>query len=426
MVGRAGRMSQTMSEQTDFEAEGLLAGTAGRERADRETLLGELSADGVSIEELRAAIAGGRLALVAVERELAGPARYSSAEIAELSGVDQDLLERNWQALGMVAAPDGEPFQTKDDLEAAHRLRTYLDAGLSPEMVVANARVIALTMSQFAAANREGVAALASDEATELELSERFKAVAQSLVPLVGPTLEHAYKLHLREQIRHAVIVAPDDAETGGDQITIAFADLVGFTRLGERLAPDQLGAVSGRLAELGSEVSGGPVRLVKLIGDAVMFGSTDPRAMLDAVLDLVDAAEAEPEGFPPLRAGVALGPAVSSGGDYYGRAANIASRITAVARPSSVLVTEDVRDALGDAFQFHSAGHKSLKGIDGAVHLFRARDLEENGDEDEDDADERDDERDEAPGDEPQRDDATERPEPRGRRARRRRRHRP
>lgn len=367
-----------MADPVDFDAEGLLAGTSGDARADREALLGELHAEGVEVAELRAAIEAGRLALLAVDHQLGGPARYSSAEISELSGVDRDLLDRNRQALGMVVAAPDERVQTKDDLEAAHRLRAFLDAGMPVEMIVGTARVIALTMSQLAAANREAVAAMSGPEATELELSHRFSAAAESLLPLLVPTLEYAYKLHLREQIRHAVVAPGESEGSGGEATTIAFCDLVGFTRLGERLAADELGAVSSRLAELGSQVSGGPVRLVKLIGDAVMFASLDPKAMVDAVLDLVDAAEEEPEGFPPLRAGVALGPMISSGGDYYGRAANIASRITGVARPSSVLVTEEVRDALGEHFQLHSAGHKTLKGVHGAVHLFRVRDQPE------------------------------------------------
>ena len=76
------------------------------------------------------------------------------------------------------------------------------------------------------------------------------------------------------------------------------------------------------------------PVRLVKMIGDAAMLVSSDAAATLEAALKLIDAADAEGDEFPFLRAGLAFGPTVTQAGDYYGRAVNLASRITGVARP--------------------------------------------------------------------------------------------
>lgn len=365
-----------MSKSIDFEAEGLLAGLSGRELEGRRELLEQLVEQGVELDDIREAAAEGRLTVVAVEREIAGLARYTAEELSERSGVELDLIVRNWQALGVAVPGTGEKVFTETDLEAAHQLRAFVDSGIPPEMVIDSSRVMALTMSQFAASNRELVIQLAGDDVGEAELSRRFSEMARTLMPMIGPTLEHAYRLQLREQIRHAMIVAGGPGSNAeGEQAAVAFADLVGFTTLGERVNPTELGAISARLAELASEVAGGPIRLVKMLGDGLLFVSADLKGLVAAMLNLVEAADEEPEGFPPLRAGVAWGPLMSSGGDYYGRVVNRASRVSEIARASSVLVTELVQEQLADEdFDFRYAGRKNLKGVQGTVHVYRVR----------------------------------------------------
>ena len=93
------------------------------------------------------------------------------------------------------------------------------------------------------------------------------------------------------------------------------------------------------------SEVVEPPVRVVKQIGDAVMLVSPDAEAAGRICARAVERAEA-PRSFPPLRAGVAYGPAVNRWGDWFGSTVNVASRLTARARPASVLATEEVKDA--------------------------------------------------------------------------------
>src|SRR3954467_6495207 len=95
---------------------------------------------------------------------------------------------------------------------------------------------------------------------------------AKGLTPLSGPALEYAFKYHLREAIRNDVVdrATRTSGRLGaGSGITAAFADLVGFTRLGEELAPEGIGGVVDRLGELAAEVAQRPVQLIKLIGDA-------------------------------------------------------------------------------------------------------------------------------------------------------------
>ena len=116
------------------------------------------------------------------------------------------------------------------------------------------------------------------------------------------------------------------------------------------------------------------PVRLVKTIGDAAMLVSPDAEAMTAAALRLVEASEQEGEEFPSLRAGIARGLALAQTGDYYGRPVNLASRITGIAKPGSVLVDRDAKNAAPDAFDYSFAGERRLKGFESRTKLYRVR----------------------------------------------------
>ncbi len=365
--------------EIDFEAEGLLEGLDDDGRAARLALLRELAADGVTLAELGDAVNAGRLALLPVERALAGDGRrYSAREVAEIVGIDLEQLRRFSAALGVPYTDPDEPRGTEADLDAAKRMKAFLDAGLPEEGMLQVARTIGMGTARIAEANRELVIrTLAQPGDSERDLALRFAAAAEFLMPLVGPTIVHALQANMLEQIRRDVIATADlaaGAVGGTATLTVCFADLVEFTRLGEEIPPEELGMVAGRLEEMATAVAEPPVRLVKTIGDAVMFVSTDPAAMLRASLALIAAAEAEGEEFPWLRAGLACGPVLPQSGDYYGRPVNLASRITGVARPGSVVVDEAVKEAAGEDFAYTYIGERRLKGIDSRVKLHRAR----------------------------------------------------
>jgi adenylate cyclase len=366
-------------DRIDFETEGLVDDLDGEAREARLTLLEELAADGVTLDELRDAVAAGRLALVPVERALAGDGRrYSAREIAELVGIDLELLRRFSAALGVPYADPDETRGTEDDLEAARRMKAFLDAGLPEDGMLQVARTIGMGTARIAEANRELVIkTLAQPGDSERDLALRFAAAAEFMMPLVGPTIVHALQANMLEQIRRDVIATADLASGGlggTANLTLCFADLVEFTRLGEEIPAEELGLVAGRLEEMATAVAEPPVRLVKTIGDAVMFVSTEAEPMLRASLTLIAAAEAEGDEFPLLRAGLACGPVLPQSGDYYGRPVNLASRITGVARPGSVVVDAAVKEAAGDDYAYTYIGERRLKGIDSKVKLFRAR----------------------------------------------------
>jgi adenylate cyclase len=369
-----------MSE-SDFEAEGLLGDLKGRAREARLALLDDLADQGVSLEELKRAVEEDRLVLLPVERVFEEEARrYSVSEIAEQSGLEPEFLRRLLQALGAPIPEDDDAVFGEADLEAAKRAKSFLDAGLPEQGLLETSRIIGISMANLADANRDLVAqAFTEPGVDEHELALRYAEAAKALAPRLGETLLHAYRLHLREAIRQAVVNEAELAAgriSGTDEVTIAFADLVGFTRLGESMDIEQVGDLSGKLFELASEAARPPVRLVKMIGDAAMFASRESEPVVEAVVTLVESVGEEE--LPPLRAGIARGQALGRSGDWYGRPVNLAARLTTFARPDSVVVDQAVKDAVaqedGRLLDFSFAGKRKFKGIEGEVPVHRVR----------------------------------------------------
>jgi adenylate cyclase len=367
--------------EIDFAAEGLLDDLDGEAREARLGLLERLSAEGVSLEELRDAVDSGHLTVLPVERAIAGDGpRYSAREIAERSGLGLELALAFRAALGIPYGDDlDDRVGTEADLDAAMRTKAIVDAGFPVEEMLRNARVVGMATARVAEANRDLVVRnLTSPGDNERELADRLVGTVEFLLPLGTEFLGYAFQANLLELVKRDVIGAADLAsgEIGGVvERSVCFADLVEFTSLGEEIAPEELGAVVGHFEELVTSVVTAPVRLVKTIGDAVMLVSPEAEPLVAATLDLVAAAAAEGDQFPVLRAGIATGPTLPQSGDYYGRSVNLASRVTGIARPGSVLVDTATREAIGDAgFVYSFAGERRLKGIDARTKLFRVR----------------------------------------------------
>jgi adenylate cyclase len=361
----------------DWEAQGLLEGLQGEGREARRSLLDELHADGVPVEELRRAVAEDRLPLLPVERLLASEARYSAREISEQSGLDLDFFLAHRRALGLAVAEPDERAYGEQDLESARMGNLYRQAGLPDDEAMEAQRVLGRGMARYV----EAITALVGQSALEggtdeQQVAARLEAIAKTLLPLAGPWLEHVFALHLREALRQEVVTAEQLAsgrmDTGRD-CAVAFADLVGFTELGETIPVEELGSVAGRLSRLAEETVEPPVKIVKEIGDAVMLVSSEPAAMVESTLRLVEGSEGQ-DGLPAIRAGIAYGPAVNRWGDWYGSTVNVASRLAGRARPSSVLATQAVREAADERYDWSYAGEKKLKGLSAPVKAYRAR----------------------------------------------------
>jgi adenylate cyclase len=370
------------TEPIDFAAEGLLDGLDGQAREERSTLLHQLAEEGVPLSELRRTTAAGSIVYLPAERVIVDGDRYTAAEIAAMSDVDEDFLIAARRAMGLPIPEQGEAVYTAAELESARMIHVARDAGITDEDVLDLLRVLGRGLSQIAETLRTLPLKLVLEAGiSEPDLANRYAQAAGVLYPLVNPLVESVLTLHLKHATQSTVV---SELERSGGQlpgsreISICFADLVGFTRLGEEVAPDELGRLAVRLEALAGDVAEPPVRLVKTIGDAAMLASPEPEPLLGAALSLIDAADAEGEEFPQLRAGAATGQALPRAGDWFGRPVNLASRITSVARPGSLLVERELRESVAEGYRWSFAGERKLKGIRGAVPLFRARRADE------------------------------------------------
>jgi adenylate cyclase len=147
--------------------------------------------------------------------------------------------------------------------------------------------------------------------------------------------------------------------------------DIVGFTRLGEDVAPEELGPVVRGFERTVSEAVEGPVKLVKTIGDAAMLVAPEPGPVLDTVLGLVDKSKDDGQ---LLRGGVACGDGLPRAGDWYGRPVNLAARLTGFAKRGSVVTSKEVRDACADGYDWSDAGKRRFKGVKGSVKSWSSR----------------------------------------------------
>jgi adenylate cyclase len=362
----------------DFEAEGLLDGLEGEQRAERLALLQQLAADGVPLNELRRNTAAGTVMFLPADRIIVGDERYTAAEIAERTGIEPDMLNALSRAMGLPIAEPDDPVYTDLELNAAERLKIARALGIPDDETLALLRVLGRSLSQAAESLRAmPLKMIIEPGLSEVELAQRYAAAVERMYPLVDPMISSILTLHLRHATQTEVINALE--RSGGElpgsrEIAVAFADLVGFTRLGEEVPPDELGRLAARLEALASEVAEPPVRLVKTIGDAAMLASPDPEPLLGATLGLIEAADAEGEEFPQIRAGAALGAALPRAGDWFGRPVNLASRITAVARPGSLLADQALHESAAQGYSWSFAGNRRLKGLRDPVRLFRAR----------------------------------------------------
>jgi adenylate cyclase len=358
----------------DFESEGLLDGAEDREA--RLELLHTLEDEGFTLEELRDAAAHDRLALLPVDRVLAGDGKlYTQEEVAEDTGLSVDFLNEAARALGVPARDPGERVITEGELELSRNAKLLLDAGLSEEAFLELTSVMSRSMANVAAsmATVFGEALLQPGD-TERDLGLRYAETLRSLGPLAAPTLQQMLNLRLREQMRNAVI-SQAELESGrlaGSQpVTVGFVDIVGFTKLGEDVPAEDVGNVIRRFERAVAEAVEPPVRLVKTIGDAAMLVAPEPKPVVDAVLGLVERSNGEP---PLLRGGIATGEGLSRAGDWYGRPVNLASRLTDFARRGSVVTSREVRDEVGDGYNWSEAGSRRFKGVRGTVDVYRVR----------------------------------------------------
>lgn len=305
------------------------------------------------------------------------PPSITPPEAWELAGAPEELGRRLWRAMGFPNLPDDAVALTTADVEALAAINGFLGAsGISDDTAVRFARLLGQTMSRVADALHSIV-----DSAVE-EMHLLPPGDTDDLIVLaaevVNPLIEQELGYLLRRHLYAGAIRRLAGIDLEQPELTVGFADVVSFTRLSGRLPEadlaDLLETFEATTADLITEAGG---RVVKLIGDAVLFSFDDPRPAADLALDLVETFGGEQ---PELRVGLAHGPVLSRLGDLFGPPVNLANRLVSYARPGTVLADQHFTEALGSTgddlpFTTRSLRPRELKGIGATpIHVLRRR----------------------------------------------------
>lgn len=267
---------------------------------------------------------------------LGGTPTLTRRQVVERAGVDLAFADRLWNAMGFVSRDDDDVVFTEADVDALRALHQLTAGGtVEPEQAIALARIHSQHLAALAEAQAALVVERAGGSLDRIDVTENLAQV-QHLV---------LYMWH--RQLLAALLRHVGAAGSGqGDRATVGFADLVGFTSLTRGMEREELLALVDRFdAEARQRVTRGGGRIVKTIGDEVMFVAPSAGAAAEVGLDLVELGDVE--GLPPVRVGLAEGDVLLRHGDVFGETVNLAARLVALARPGTVLVDRNAAGAL-------------------------------------------------------------------------------
>ena len=328
------------------------------------------------------AAADGTLGLLAISSFIfPGEALYTQDEVMKLSGLGEDA-RRYWRALGFPDPKPGERAFTQADVDVLHVVRQLVELGLvDSDVALQMGRVIGVSMARIAAAQidavEERVDATDLDTPLDASIDGTTPAVLRAgmLQTTMPQILEYAWRRHLQNAALRRMV--RDAGASAGEStgVAVGFADLVGFTALAQQIDDHELAAVVDRFEQLAFDtVSARGGRIIKMIGDEVMFAVEEPSTAVEIGLALAEAYH-DDEALSDVRVGIACGPVLEREGDLYGPTVNLASRIVSIAYEGSVVVSADVHAALADqpGLQWKQLRTRNLKHI-GREQLWTVR----------------------------------------------------
>jgi adenylate cyclase len=212
--------------------------------------------------------------------------------------------------------------------------------------------------------------------ATGIETAEEMHDLAREVLPLASPVMDQVHQRFLQYFVEQDVVghmesdLETEEIDLGRMRVTIAFADLAGYTRLTEE--EGELEAVDAveRFVEAVETTLPDDARVIKTIGDEVMIVGSDPAALTDWAVGFQQLYLSQ----APARIGIHYGNALYRDGDYYGRAVNIASRVGARSAGGEVLATRPVVERAGPHLEFDRVAEVRLKGFTESTEIFIAR----------------------------------------------------
>ncbi|WP_440099049.1 adenylate/guanylate cyclase domain-containing protein [Streptosporangium sp. H16] len=278
--------------------------------------------------------------------------RHTRIQVASLARLPQELTERIWRALGFATLPDDTVAFTDADVAVLERVRAMMEGGLlDDQTVIRMARALGQTTARLAQWQAEIMIGAMIDPGRR-PTDEDLTAVMETsrrLLPDFEQMLVHVWRAQLAAAGTRLLALADitDEIVPARLALAVGFADLVSFTRvsreLDERGLAELVEGFESRASDVVAEHGG---RMVKTLGDEVFFTAADPRTAAVIALDLVGAIR---EYGPDVRIGLAYGPVLPIMGDVFGTTVNLAARLTAIARPGTVVADDRLAEALKD-----------------------------------------------------------------------------
>ncbi|MGY1745406.1 adenylate/guanylate cyclase domain-containing protein [Blastococcus sp. SYSU D00695] len=280
----------------------------------------------------------------AVERLLlGGPRRWTRREVAEMAGMPPHRTQRLWRALGFPDVADEAVVFTDADVHALGLLSSLIDAGFVDENTEASiARALAQALSRLADWQAGLLAEVLARGAGEPDRVDPQQAVAstQRLLPVLRAVQDYVWRRHLAANADR-LLTGP---ATAGDrrELAVGFADLVGYTTRSRDMSARELGEMIEDFESIAAAVvARGAGRVVKTVGDGILFTAGTAAEAAEIALELPATWDAEDR--PPLRVGAAHGTVLTHLGDVYSPVVNLASRLTSIARPGTVLLDREM-----------------------------------------------------------------------------------
>jgi adenylate cyclase len=298
-------------------------------------------------------------------------ATLSTRDFATRCGRSVDDVVELYRELGIVVDDVDEVRFTESEVDLEDLLRTAVVDQFTPEeghdLVVVMARALASVADASVAEYVQTVEARLMDDGGSLLEWAQVNAVVTDMARRLADSLGPLFVHYLRQSVDHQRRAQQNVSSPAVMRVAVGFVDLVGFTPLSSRLAPEELSAVVGRFeSEAFDLATRTDTRIVKHIGDEIMFTAVDPAAacrMANALAESVAETAARPRG------GIAFGEVISRHGDYYGPVVNLASRLTDEAVPGEILVSDELAAAVPD-LGAERAGRRMLKGFDEPVSV--------------------------------------------------------
>ena len=292
---------------------------------------------------------------------LGHPHVYMRRDVSEAVGVSLLSARRFWHALGFPRVGDDDVVFTEADVQALDRVVSLVRAGvLDDESALSLTRAMARSADRLATWQTQLVWEMLEERRRQArEAGEPLEEVASEtsaaeltiqLADELEPLMVYAWRRHLAAAV--AQLAAQADQETvGAEHIeVVGFADMVGFTQTVRHLSERQLGRMVQRFEAVASDtVAAYGGRVVKTLGDEVLFSCHDPLDGAGIALSLMEGVDSAGE-MPSLRVGLAVGPVVSRLGDLFGTTVNRAARLTSLANPDSVVIDADLAHQLEDS----------------------------------------------------------------------------